>query len=68
MITSLGTYKRELGKFIREEEEGIIAYAKLIKALPATTEFDSIRQSIRRIASDERDHVTILKRLLAHVS
>ncbi len=63
MITSLGQYKRELAKFIREEEKGVGNYKKLIEAMPNTPEFDGVRKVLRNIGADEVKHVTYLKRL-----
>ena len=68
MITNLGQYKRELAKFIREEEKGVKDYEELSKELPPTEGFDSIRHDVRRIMFDERKHIAILRKLYKSVS
>lgn len=65
MITSKEQYQRALAGFIREEEEGIVNYASLIKDIPSTKKFDRVKRALRHIASEEKGHITLLKRLFA---
>jgi rubrerythrin len=65
MITSQEQYKRILTGYIHEEESGIADYKRLIDNIPATDKFNRVRSALRHIASEEKQHVVVLKRLLA---
>jgi len=67
MITSRALFIHKLRAFIRDEEKGQEEYRAFIAALPDSESFDSVRQALRNIASQERNHTVVLKHILANV-
>lgn len=67
MITNREIFIKEILKLIKDEENGQQKYQNFTNELPRGDNWDSVRQALRNIASQERNHTVVLKHILANV-
>jgi len=67
MITNREIFIKEILKLIKDEENGQQKYQNFTNELPRGDNWDSVRQALRNITSQERNHTVVLKHILANV-